>query len=102
MTDTRVVGASVQGESDTYPVWTLRFTWRVTDAKDNPQQTYVFTTSETDAVDRAVFEYDHRADTATLALISAHVKRPDSGWTIVPRGNPVVRHAFQLSPRRPG
>ncbi len=60
MTDTRVVGASVQGESDTYPVWTLRFTWRVTDAKDNPQQTYVFTTSETDAVDRAVFEYDHR------------------------------------------
>lgn len=92
-------------EPDTYPVWTVRFTWRVTDQSDRPLCTYDGAENESHAVDRAVFMLDHYQDSATRELVCVHVKRPDGTWSEVPRSStrlsPPVAFAFQRAPVRP-
>jgi hypothetical protein len=90
---------------DTYPVWTVRFTWRVTDELDRPLHTFDSAGNESSAVDRAVFVLDHYQNSAARELVCVHVKRPDGMWSEVPRSNsslsPPVRFAFQHPPARP-
>ena len=73
-------------EPDTYPVWTVRYTWRVTDSRDQPLHTFDTADSERTAVDRAVFVLDNYRDSAVRALVCAHVRRFE-GWSEVPRSN---------------
>lgn len=91
--------------ADTYPVWTIRFTWRVTDQANEPLYTFAGAPDETQAIDRAVFTLDRHADTAARELVCAHVKRPDGTWSEVPRSNTNLsqpgRFAFQRPPVRP-
>jgi hypothetical protein len=91
--------------TDTYPVWTVRFTWRVTDAKDQPVHSYRLETDESRAIDRAVFVMDHYDSSDVRELVCVHVKRPDGTWSEVPRSNTRLsaptRFAFQLPPFRP-
>ena len=92
-------------DSDTYPVWTVRCTWRVTDSSDRPVCTYETADGESNAVDRAVFVLDHYLNSAARALVCVHVKQPDGTWADVPRSNTrltgAVRFAFQRPPARP-
>lgn len=93
-------------ETDTYPVWTVRYIWRVTGVDDRPTCTYELAASESEAVDRAVFALDHYRNTAASALVCVQVRRPD-GWSEVPRSNVrLARHeylyaAFQHAPGQP-
>lgn len=92
-------------DTDTYPVWTVRYTWRVTDSRDQPVRTYETADGEANAVDRAVFVLDHYQNSATRALVCVDVKQPDGTWADVPRSNTrltgPVRFAFQRPPGRP-
>jgi hypothetical protein len=95
----------VTHEPDTYPVWTVRLTWRITDQDDKPLYTYDAAENESRAVDRAVFMLDYYRNSGTRELVCAHVRRPDGVWSEVPRSNtqlsaPVL-FAFQRPPRRP-
>jgi hypothetical protein len=93
-------------ETDTYPMWTVRLTWRVTGADDRPRRTYELASSESEAVDRAVFALDHYQNMGTNVLVCAHIKRSD-GWSDVPPSNTrLARHeylyaGFQRTPGRP-
>jgi len=91
--------------TDTYPVWTVRFTWRVTGQSENSLYTHDGAESESQAIDRAVFVLDHYRDTVARELVCVHVKRPDGSWSDVPRSNSSlsapVRFAFQRPPVRP-
>lgn len=93
------------GSTDTYPVWTVRFTWRVTASDGQPLYTYESAMNETTAIDRAVFTLDHYQDTAARELVCVHVKRPDGTWSEVPRSNTSLtspkRFGFQRPPVRP-
>ncbi len=92
-------------ETDTYPVWTVRFTWRVTDHEDKPLHTFDGAEDESRAIDRAVFMLDNYRSSAARELVCAHVKRPDGTWSEVPRSDTrlsaPVRFAFQRPPVRP-
>ena len=77
-------GESAAENGDTYPLWTLRFTWLVLTNENQPTCTYVTTGSETEAIDRAVFALDRHDNSGERLLISAHVKRA-GGWSEVPR-----------------
>lgn len=93
------------GGTDTYPVWTVRFTWRVTRRSDEPLRTYDGAQDECQAVDRAVFVLDHYQDSAVRELVCVHVKRPDGSWSEVSRSAagvlPARSFAFQRAPVRP-
>lgn len=90
---------------DSYPVWTVRFTWRVADRDDKPLCTFDRAEDESHAVDRAVFELDNFRSSAARELVCVHVKQPDGTWSEVPRSSvrltEPVRFAFQLPPARP-
>ena len=92
-------------EPDSYPAWTVRFTWRVTDQADKPLFTFDAAEDESRAVDRAVFMLDNYRNSAARELVYVHVKRPDGTWLEVPRSNArmsaPVRFAFQRPPVRP-
>jgi len=92
-------------ETDTYPLWTIRFTWSVLDSADKPTYTYSSAASETEAIDRAVFALDRYDNSGDRLLVAVHVKRPD-GWSDVPRSSTrIAQHgylyAFQRPPTRP-
>jgi hypothetical protein len=92
-------------ETDTYPLWTIRFTWSVLNSEDKPTYTYTSAASETEAIDRAVFALDRYDNSGERLLVAAHVKRPD-GWSDVPRSSArLTQHdylyAFQRPPTRP-
>ena len=90
---------------DTYPIWTIRYTWGVLDANDRVTQTYDAGTSESDAVERAVFTLDHYNNDGANVLIRAEVKHP-AGWEDVSRSQVSAPlggglRACQRSPQRP-
>jgi hypothetical protein len=90
---------------DTYPLWTIRYTWAVLDAGDQVTHSYVAAASETEAVDRAVFALDRYDNSGGRVLVAAHVKRA-AGWSEVPRSSVhLAQHghlyAFQRAPVRP-
>jgi hypothetical protein len=92
-------------EADTYPLWTIRFTWSVLDSDEQPTHTYTSAASETEAIDRAVFALDRYDNSGERILVSAHVKRADS-WSEVPKSSSrLAQHgylyAFQRPPKRP-
>jgi hypothetical protein len=91
---------------DTYPAWTIRYTWGVLDADDQVTQTYDVGKNESDALDRAAFMLDHYNNDGASVLIRAEVKRP-GGWQDVLRSQASVSlggglHGWQRSPQRPG
>jgi hypothetical protein len=105
MSDEVAAGGSTAGEPDTYPLWTIRYTWTVLNSQDQPTYTHDVALSETEAIDRAVFALDHHANSGQRLLVAVHIKRPD-GWSDVPKSSTnLARHgylyAFQQSPRRP-
>ena len=105
MHDEVAAGGSAAEGADTYPLWTVRFTWSVLTTEDRPTYTYTAAGSETEAIDRAVFALDRYDNSGERLLISAHVKRVD-GWFEVPRpSSSHARHdylcAFQRPPARP-
>lgn len=96
-------GGSAGDEADTFPLWTVRFTWSVLDFEDQPTYTYTATGSETEALDRAAFALDRYDNSGTRRLISAHVKCID-GWSKIPRPSSSLArhgylHAFQQPPK---
>jgi hypothetical protein len=84
-------------ERDTYPVWTVRFTWHATDSAGKPLRTYATAGGETDAFGRAGFVLDHYQDSHARALVCAEVKRPD-GWAEVPRSTADQRCTGRAGP----
>ena len=92
-------------EADTYPLWTIRFTWSVLGSDDRPTWTYTSAASETEAIERAVFALDRYDDSGERLLASAHVKGPE-GWSSVSgsdarRAQHAYLYAFQRPPVRP-
>jgi len=91
--------------TDTYPVWTVRFTWRVTGQDDKPLHTFDGAKDESRAMDRAVFMLDNYRNSAVRELVCVHIKRPDGTWSEMPRSNTClstpIRFAFQRPPVRP-
>lgn len=105
MSDGAAAGDPTSQEPDTYPVWTVRYTWRVTGVDDRPKYTHERADSASEAVDKAVFALDHYQSTGANVLVCAHIRRPD-GWSEVPSASThSARHgylyAFQQTPARP-
>lgn len=92
-------------ETDTYPVWTIRCTWRVTNGRDEPVTTHHGAPDEANATDRARFMLERYHSTAVRELVMVEVKQPDGSWAAMGRGerspDPAVRFAFQRPPVRP-
>lgn len=77
-----------EAQRDTYPVWTVRYTWAVLGSDDKPKRTHDGPArGENDAIDRAVFTLDHYQSDGANVLVCAEVKRPDGRWHDVPRSN---------------
>ena len=98
-------GGSAAEDADTYPLWTIRFTWSILTRDGQPKHTSVTAGSETEAIDRAVFALDRYDYSGERLLVSVHVKRTD-GWAEVPRpSSSLAQHrylcAFQRPPARP-
>lgn len=68
---------------DTYPLWTIRFTWAVLTSDDRPTYTYLHTSNENEAIDRAAFTIDHCDDQGDRILVEAAI-RVQGGWSVVP------------------
>lgn len=81
---------------DTYPLWTIRFTWAVLTSDDRPTYTYLHTSSEDEAINRAAFtvdQYDHCGD---RVLVEAAI-RVQGGWSVMP-GFPRQLSALRAAP----
>lgn len=68
---------------DTYPLWTIRFTWAVLTSDDRPTYTYLHTSSESEAIDRAAFTVDHYENCGDRVLVEAAI-RVQGGWSVMP------------------
>lgn len=74
---------------DTYPLWTIRFTWAVLTSDDRPTYTYLHTSNENEAIDRAAFTIEHYDSRGDRVLVEAAI-RVQGGWSVVP-GFPRLR-----------
>jgi len=89
---------------DTYPLWTIRYTWQETEADGKPMHTYVHAGTESEAIDRAVFALDHHQNHGANVLACAHIRRPDCWSEVSGAAARLARHehlyAFQRPPTR--
>src|SRR6185312_3491659 len=70
--------------AESYPAWTIRCTWRVTDASDQPVFTYHSADDECSALDRAVYVLDHYGPETSDELVCVDVMQPGGWWSQVP------------------
>jgi hypothetical protein len=68
---------------DTYPLWTIRFTWAVLTSDDRPTYTYLHTSNENEAIDRAAFTIDQYENCGDRVLVEAAI-RVQGGWSVMP------------------
>lgn len=84
-------GGSPDPDAAHLPPWTIRCTWRVTDARDEPFRTYHGADCEAGALDRAIFVLDHYRRVASDELICVDILHPGGWWADVPsRGTGAV------------
>lgn len=69
---------------DPFPLWTIRFTWAVLTSDDQPRHTYLHTSNENEAIDRAAFTMEHYDNSGDRVLVEAAI-RVQGGWSVVPR-----------------
>jgi len=95
----------LEPHAESFPAWTIRCTWRVTDADDEPVRTYHGADDECSALDRAVYVLDHYRAEAADELVCVDIMQPGGWWSQVPESSthlsPPVRFAFQRPPVRP-
>jgi len=68
---------------DSYPLWTIRFTWAVLSSDDRPICTYLHTSNENEAIDRAAFTVEHCDSRGERVLVEAAI-RVQGGWSVMP------------------
>jgi hypothetical protein len=69
---------------DTYPLWTIRFTWAVPTSDGRPTHTYLHTSNENEAIARAAFTVDHHDNSGGRVLVEAAI-RVQGGWSVLPK-----------------
>jgi hypothetical protein len=77
-------GPSGRARTDSYPLWTIRFTWAVLTSDDLPTHTYLHTSNENEAIERAAFTVGHYDGSGDRVLVEAAI-RVQGGWSVVPR-----------------
>jgi ketosteroid isomerase-like protein len=84
MNDHQNAAMSGPAAADPYPLWTIRFTWAVLASDGRPTATYLHTSNETEALERAAFTVDHYDHSGDRVLVEAAI-RVQGGWSVVSR-----------------